>query len=82
MDWLRLHEHRYFDASDGASTNTGYRLLRCHKNRFGPTDEVGVFSMARQGLVSITGTTVRNNMEQVCIYKMMNSAFKNDESLH
>lgn len=50
----RLLEHLvdvvlYFDGSDGASANTGYRLLRCHKNRFGPTDEVGVFAMARDG---------------------------------
>ena len=42
----RLLEHLvdvvlYFDGSDGATTNTGYRLLRCHKNRFGPT---GAFS--------------------------------------
>ena len=50
----RLLEHLvdvvlYFDGSDGASSNTGYRLLRCHKNRFGPTDEVGVFAMAQSG---------------------------------
>lgn len=31
-----------------------YRLLRAHKNRFGPTDEVGIFSMKNEGLISIT----------------------------
>lgn len=31
-----------------------FRLLRCLKNRFGPTDEVGVFQMAETGMVEIT----------------------------
>src|SRR5690606_37772879 len=30
-----------------------YRLLRAHKNRFGPTDEVGIFGMEEAGLDSI-----------------------------
>lgn len=30
-----------------------YRMLRAHKNRFGPTDEVGIFSMQDKGLASI-----------------------------
>lgn len=30
------------------------RLLRAYKNRFGPTDEVGIFTMVDQGLVSVT----------------------------
>jgi DNA repair protein RadA/Sms len=30
-----------------------YRLLRTTKNRFGPTDEVGVFEMRGQGLVEV-----------------------------
>jgi DNA repair protein RadA/Sms len=30
-----------------------FRLLRAVKNRFGPTDEVGVFSMEDKGLVSV-----------------------------
>ena len=30
------------------------RLLRAVKNRFGPTDEVGVFSMEDKGLISVT----------------------------
>lgn len=31
-----------------------YRLLRCNKNRFGSTNEVGVFNMAEIGLVEVT----------------------------
>lgn len=31
-----------------------YRLLRCNKNRFGSTNEVGVFNMAEFGLVEVT----------------------------
>ncbi|MCB0308859.1 MAG: DNA repair protein RadA [Bdellovibrionales bacterium] len=30
------------------------RILRCLKNRFGPTDEIGVFEMAGDGLVEIS----------------------------
>ncbi len=30
-----------------------YRILRTVKNRFGPTDEVGVFAMEEQGLVEV-----------------------------
>jgi len=32
---------------------SAYRLLRCVKNRFGSTNEVGVFEMAAQGLVEV-----------------------------
>ncbi len=31
-----------------------YRLLRCNKNRFGSTNEVGVFNMVESGLVEVT----------------------------
>ncbi len=31
------------------------RLLRCSKNRFGPTDEVGVFKMEKEGLKEVVG---------------------------
>lgn len=34
-----------------------YRLLRARKNRFGPTDEAGIFSMQDKGLVSVSDTT-------------------------
>lgn len=30
------------------------RLLRAYKNRFGPTDEVGIFTMVDKGLVSVS----------------------------
>lgn len=54
----RLLEHLvdvvlYFEGSDAVvSAATGLRVLRCHKNRFGPTHELGIFSMGERGLVS------------------------------
>ena len=30
-----------------------FRILRAHKNRFGPTDEIGVFEMREQGLAEV-----------------------------
>jgi len=30
-----------------------FRILRAHKNRFGPTDEIGVFEMGEQGLAEV-----------------------------
>ena len=36
------------------STQQSLRFLRASKNRFGPTDEVGVFQMDEQGLVEVT----------------------------
>jgi DNA repair protein RadA/Sms len=38
---------------EGAPFNS-YRLLRCVKNRFGSTNEVGVFEMQDKGLVEVT----------------------------
>jgi len=32
---------------------SNYRLLRCVKNRFGPTSEVGVFEMSEKGLTQV-----------------------------
>ncbi len=32
---------------------TDLRIIRSHKNRFGPTDEIGIFKMESQGLVSV-----------------------------
>ena len=32
---------------------SAYRLLRCVKNRFGPTNEIGVFEMKEEGLIEI-----------------------------
>ncbi|PHR54487.1 MAG: DNA repair protein RadA [Robiginitomaculum sp.] len=31
-----------------------FRILRAHKNRFGPTDEIGVFEMGEKGLYEVT----------------------------
>ena len=50
----RLLEHLvdavlYFEGGDGGSL----RVLRAVKNRFGATDEVGVFEMTGEGLVSV-----------------------------
>jgi DNA repair protein RadA/Sms len=39
----------YFEGAPFSS----YRLLRCAKNRFGSTHEVGVFEMAEKGLVQV-----------------------------
>jgi hypothetical protein len=44
----------YFEGSDGGTfSSSGLRVLRCHKNRFGPTHEVGIFGMGSQGLFSV-----------------------------
>ena len=34
--------------------NSNLRILRAVKNRFGPTDEVGIFSMEEKGLISMS----------------------------
>lgn len=39
----------YFEGDRGHS----FRILRTVKNRFGPTDEIGVFEMAHEGLVEV-----------------------------
>ena len=39
-------------ALEGESTNL-FRILRANKNRFGPTDEVGVFEMEDKGMVEV-----------------------------
>ena len=36
----------------------GYRLLRCLKNRFGPTDEIAIFQMKEQGLAEVPNPSV------------------------
>ena len=40
----------YFESS----TNHAFRILRAHKNRFGSTNEIGVFEMAAEGLKEVT----------------------------
>ncbi len=45
-----------------------YRLLRCVKNRFGATSEVGVFEMAEHGMVEVT-----NPSEAFLVERMVNT---------
>lgn len=40
----------YFEGDRGHQ----FRILRTVKNRFGPTDEIGVFEMAREGLMEVS----------------------------
>ncbi len=40
----------YFEGERGAQ----FRILRAQKNRFGPTDEIGVFEMRESGLKEVT----------------------------
>ena len=40
----------YFEGERGHQ----FRILRAVKNRFGPTDEIGVFEMTEQGLEEVT----------------------------
>jgi DNA repair protein RadA/Sms len=42
-----------------------YRLLVCQKNRFGSTDEIGVFEMSQTGLVSVANPSQRFLSERV-----------------
>ncbi len=42
-----------------------FRLLRSQKNRFGPTDEVGVFKMTDQGLIEVTDPSFINSEEKL-----------------
>ena len=37
---------------------SNFRLLRSSKNRFGPTDEIGIFEMKQKGLVEVTNPLV------------------------
>lgn len=37
-----------------SSTSDDFRLLRCAKNRFGSTQEIGIFSMSSNGLLEVT----------------------------
>ncbi|SHI62459.1 DNA repair protein RadA [Wenxinia saemankumensis] len=39
----------YFEGDRGGA----FRILRAHKNRFGPADEIGVFEMTGKGLVEV-----------------------------
>ena len=38
--------------------NSNFRVLRIKKNRFGPTDEIGLFEMKNEGLIEVSDPTV------------------------
>lgn len=44
-----------------------YRWLSCSKNRFGATDEVGVFEMTQQGLVPVSNPSAKFLEERVAV---------------
>lgn len=44
---------------------TAYRILRTSKNRFGATDEVGVFEMTEHGMVAVENPSARFLAERV-----------------
>lgn len=44
-----------------------FRLLRASKNRFGSTDEIGVFEMAKEGLVPVPNPSERFLAERVSV---------------
>ena len=41
---------------------SAHRLLRCVKNRFGSTNEIGVFEMKEQGLVEVTNPSTQYSL--------------------
>lgn len=45
----------------------GYRLLRCAKNRFGSTNEVGVFEMAGSGLLPVANPSEKFLEERAAV---------------
>lgn len=54
----------YFEGDRGHA----YRILRAVKNRFGPTDEIGVFEMAATGLIEVANPSeffIAERSEQV-----------------
>lgn len=51
---------------DGDSSHS-YRWLSCSKNRFGATDEVGVFEMTSQGLKPVTNPSAKFLEERVAV---------------
>lgn len=44
---------------------TAYRILRTSKNRFGATDEVGVFEMTERGMIAVENPSARFLAERV-----------------
>ena len=60
----------YFEGERGHH----FRILRAVKNRFGATDEIGVFEMTEQGLTEVTNPSAlflaerRGNISGSCVY--------------
>ncbi|VBB69134.1 DNA repair protein RadA [invertebrate metagenome] len=60
----------YFEGERGHP----FRILRAVKNRFGPTNEIGVFEMTDEGLVEVTNPSAlflaerRGNMSGSCVF--------------
>ncbi|MCC7167641.1 MAG: DNA repair protein RadA [Rhodospirillales bacterium] len=60
----------YFEGERGHA----YRILRAVKNRFGPTDEIGVFEMTDKGLVEVENPSAlflaerRGNVSGSCVF--------------
>ncbi len=58
-------------------TNSSYRILRCIKNRYGSTNEIGVFEMSDEGLKEVenpSGLMLSGRMENVsgtCVVSTM-----------
>lgn len=54
--------------------NYQYRILRAVKNRFGPTDEIGVFEMTQKGLEEVSNPSAiflaerRGNISGSCVF--------------
>lgn len=44
--------------------NLGYRMVRAHKNRFGPTDELALFHMTDEGLKAVPNPSFRLMQER------------------
>ena len=71
----RVREHmvdtvRYFEGERGHH----FRILRAVKNRFGPTDEIGVFEMVDAGLAEVSNPSAlflaerRGNIAGSCVF--------------
>ncbi|MDD3833761.1 MAG: DNA repair protein RadA [Oscillospiraceae bacterium] len=57
--------------------NTSYRILRCMKNRYGSTNEIGVFEMRDKGLIEVENPSMMllsgrpHNVSGTCVACMM-----------
>ena len=49
---------------------SNYRILRANKNRFGPTDEIGIFEMKDSGLKEVNNPTIFLNTKKQSVVGM------------